>query len=49
MDFSKLTKEQIQKVDGKLNNMPRKRFGFLSRLEQLNIVLTTEQKVAFAT
>lgn len=49
MDFSELTIEQIQKVEDKLFNRPRKRFGFLSPLEQLNKVLTNEQKVAFAT
>ena len=49
MDFSELTDEQIQKVENKLNNRPRKRFGYLSPLEQLNKVLTNEQKVAFAT
>lgn len=49
MDFSELTDEQIQEVEDKLNNRPRKRFGYLSPLEQLNKALTNEQKVAFAT
>lgn len=49
MDFSELTDEQIKQVEDKLNKRPRKRFDFLSPLEQLNNVLTTEQKVAFAT
>ena len=39
----------IQKVEDKLNNRPRKRFGYLSPLEQLNNVLTNEGKVAFIT
>jgi IS30 family transposase len=49
MDFSKLTDKMIQEVEDKLNNRPRKRFGYLSPLEQLNKVLTNEEKVAFKT
>ena len=49
MDFTDLTDREIQEVEDKLNNRPRKRFGYLSPLEQLNKLLTTEGKVAFKT
>lgn len=49
MDFTELTDREIQEVEDKLNNRPRKRFGYLSPLEQLNKLLTTEGKVAFKT
>ena len=49
MDFSKLTDKMIKGVEDKLNNRPRKRFGHLSPLEQLNNVLTNEEKVTFKT
>ncbi len=42
-DFSKLTDEFIQKIEDKLNDRPRKRYGYLSPQEMFN------QKVAFKT
>jgi len=49
MDFTELTDREIQEVEDKLNNRPRKRLGYLSPLEQLNKILTTEGKVEFKT
>lgn len=49
MDFTELIDREIQEVEDKLNNRPRKIFGYLSSLKQLNKILTTEGEVAFKT
>lgn len=49
MAFTDLTDREIQEVEDKLDNRPRKRVDYLSPLEQLNKILTSEGKVAFKT
>jgi IS30 family transposase len=46
--FESITDKQIQDVQHKLNNRPRKKLGFLSPIEFLSLKLS-EQKVAFIT
>jgi IS30 family transposase len=47
-DFSTITDHQVQMVEEKLNNRPRKRFNFESPLYMFNL-LTNSSKVAFVT
>jgi IS30 family transposase len=47
-DFSTVTDEEIQKVEDKINNRPRKRHGFLSP-NQVFDNLIINQKIAFIT
>ena len=49
MAFTDLTDREIQEVEDKLDNRPRKRVDYLSPLEQLNKILTSEGEVAFKT
>jgi len=46
--FENITNQQIQYVQHKLNNRPRKKLGFLSPIEFLSLNLI-KQKVAFVT
>jgi IS30 family transposase len=46
--FESITDKQIQDVQHKLNNRPRKKLGFLSPIEFLSLKLY-KQKVAFIT
>jgi IS30 family transposase len=46
--FESITDKQIQYVQHKLNNRPRKKLGFLSPIEFLSLNLH-KQKVAFIT
>jgi IS30 family transposase len=47
-DFSTISDHQVQMVEEKLNNRPRKRFNFESPLYMFNL-LTNSSKVAFVT
>ena len=49
-DFEKITQKQIDYVQHKLNNRPRKKLGFLSPIEYFNKFVKSKhkQKVAFA-
>ena len=49
MDLQPVTIEQIKDVENKLNNRPRKRFGFQTPKEVFLQKLTHEEKVAFMT
>jgi IS30 family transposase len=46
--FESITDKDIQYVQHKLNNRPRKKLGFLTPIEFLSLKLS-EQKVAFIT
>ena len=48
-DFTKITNEQIKFVENKLNNRPRKRFGFLSPNQAYSQALKNNGKVEFVT
>jgi transposase, IS30 family len=48
-DFTKITAEQIKYVEDKLNNRPRKRFGYLTPNQVYLTTLTNGGKVAFMT
>lgn len=47
--FENITEEQIQSVENKLNNRPRKRFGFKTPNEVYLQKITNQEKVAFMT
>lgn len=47
--FEDITNEQVQIVEDKLNNRPRKRFGFKSPNQVYLHKLTNQEKVAFIT
>ena len=49
MSFENSTKEQVQMVEDKLNNRPRKRFGFKTPNQVYLHKLTNQEKVAFIT
>jgi IS30 family transposase len=49
MSFENITKEQVQMVEDKLNNRPRKRFGFKTPNQVYLHKLTNQEKVAFIT
>lgn len=49
MSFENITKEQVQAVEDKLNNRPRKRFGYQSQNQVYLQKLTNQEKVAFMT
>lgn len=48
-DFNLITQEQIKYVENKLNNRPRKRFGFLSPNVVFLQAIINNEKVAFIT
>jgi IS30 family transposase len=48
-DFEHITHEQVSYVIQKLNNRPRKRFGYLSPTEVLNQAIINNGQVAFIT
>ena len=48
-DFTIITNEQIKYVEDKLNNRPRKRFGYLTPNQVYLTTLTNNGKVAFIT
>lgn len=48
-NFAEITNEQIKIVEDKLNNRPRKRFGFLSPNQVYSNALKNNGKVAFIT
>lgn len=47
--FENITKEQVQEVENKLNNRPRKRFGYKTPNQVYLHKLTNQEKVAFIT
>lgn len=47
--FKNITKEQVQEVENKLNNRPRKRFGYKTPNQVYLHKLTHQEKVAFMT
>lgn len=47
-DFSKITDQEIQHVEDKLNNRPRKRLNFETPLETMDKLLFNH-KIAFVT
>jgi IS30 family transposase len=49
MSFENITNEQVQDVENKLNNRPRKRFGFKTPNQVYLHKLINQQKVAFMT
>lgn len=49
MCFEKITQKEVQEAENKLNNRPRKRFGFQSPNQVYLQKLTTQEKVAFMT
>jgi IS30 family transposase len=49
MSFENITNEQVQIAQDKLNNRPRKRFGFKTPNQVYLHKLTNQQKVAFIT
>lgn len=49
MDFSTITENQIRYVEEKLNNRPRKRFGYLTPNQVYLTTLNNNGKVAFMT
>lgn len=48
-DFTTITETQIHKVQNKLNNRPRKRFGYKTPLEIFALKLNQQADVAFIT
>ena len=50
-DFTFITKEELKKIEEKLNNRPRKRFGFLSPVEIFDLAMRNggEIEIAFIT
>ena len=48
-DFTLITEEQIKYVENKLNNRPRKRFGYLTPNQVYLTTLSNNGKVAFIT
>ena len=49
MSFENITDEQVQDVENKLNNRPRKRFGFKTPNQVYLHKLINQEKVAFMT
>lgn len=49
MSFENITNEQVQEVENKLNNRPRKRFGFKTPNQVYLHKLINQEKVAFMT
>lgn len=49
MSFENITNEQVQKAENKLNNRPRKRFGFKTPNQVYLHKLLNQEKVAFMT
>ena len=47
--FEYITKEQVQAVENKLNDRPRKRFGYKTPNQVYLHKLTNQEKVAFIT
>ena len=47
--FENITEEQVPFVENKLNNRPRKRFGFKKPNEVYLQKITKQEKVAFMT
>ena len=47
-DFSLITKEELKKVEKKLNNRPRKRFGFLSPIEVFDLAMRNAEEIDIA-
>jgi IS30 family transposase len=47
--FINITKEQVQEVENKLNDRPRKRFGYKTPNQVYLHKLTNQEKVAFIT
>lgn len=48
-DFKQISEEKLKEVENKLNNRPRKRFGFLTPNEVFLQALNNDGKVAFIT
>ena len=47
--FSGITDKFVAWVENKLNNRPRKRLGYLTSNEKLNLILTNQNSIAFAS
>ncbi|MBK8473589.1 MAG: IS30 family transposase [Sphingobacteriales bacterium] len=48
-DFDTISEEQISEAQQKINNRPRKRLGFLSPIEAINLHQSQLNNVAFTT
>jgi len=48
-DFTQISEKQIEEAQMSINNRPRKRLGFLSPIEFINLHYLTNSIVAFTT